>query len=190
MNIDEIRAAVADMHSAFDEIQMPRTPFMLQHFVVGAQDTEPQRYHQCVLELQIKYDAIRRALLQQKRIGLEIERLEAQDDPLADIDAEIKRLDLEGMNRALLGAAREFETLYMIFQTFSHQYTRAELDAAQEEYWVKRLLRQAETERQATGVVGVGNRDALAQIGYLPQTEQLEGRDERASISSVSSAES
>ena len=58
MNIDEIRAAVADMHSAFDEIQMPRTPFMLQHFVVGSQDTEPQRYHQCVLELQIKYDAI------------------------------------------------------------------------------------------------------------------------------------
>ena len=176
MNINEIETAIADMQSAFDEIQMPRTPFVLKHFVVGAQDTEPQQYHQCVLELQIKHDAIRRALLQQKKIELQIERLEAQDDALADINADIKRLDLEGMNRALLGAMREFGALYQIFQSFPHRYTRAELDAAQGEYWAKRLLRQAQTEVEATGIVGVGNREALAQIGYSPQ-EQLEGHN-------------
>ena len=177
MNISEMEVAISNMQQAFDEIQMPRTQFVLQHFVVGAQDTEPQQYHQCVLELQIKYDAIRRALLQQKKIELQIERLEAKDDELASINADIKRLDLEGMNRALLGAMREFEALYLIFQSFPHRYTRAELDAAQGDYWAKRLLRQAETERQATGVVGVGNREALAQIGYLPQP-QLGGQDE------------
>jgi len=178
MNINEIEIAIADMQNAFNEIQMPRTPFVLQHFVVGAQGTEPQQYHQCVLELQIKYDAIRRALLQQKKIELQIERLDAKNDEIASINADIKRLDLEGMNRALLGAMREFGALYQIFQSFPCQYTRAELDAAQGEYWAKRLLRQAETERQATGVVGVGNRDALAQIGYSPQP-QLEGHDDK-----------
>lgn len=186
MNINEIEAAIINMQQAFDEIQMPRTPFVLQHFVVGAQDTEPQQYHQCVLELQIKYDAIRRALLQQKRIELEIEQLEAEDTPIANIDVEIKRLDLEGMDRALLGAMREFGALYQIFQLFPHRYTRAELDAAQEDYWTKRLLCQAETERQATGIVGVGNRDALRQIGYLPQVDQLEEHDERTGIPAIS----
>ena len=176
MNIKEIESAITEMQEAFDAIQMPRTPFVLQNFVVGAQDTVPQQYHQCVLELQIKYDAIRRALLRKKKIELEIERLVETGDAIDAVEADIKRLDLEVQERAMLGAMREFEALYRIFKSFEHHYTRAELNAAQEEYWTRRLLRQAETERQATGRVGVGNREALAQIGYLPQ-EQLEDKD-------------
>jgi len=59
--INDFDGMVAELEGAFREIQQPRSPFVLQHFVLGAHDTEPRQYAQCVLELQIKYDAIRRA---------------------------------------------------------------------------------------------------------------------------------
>ena len=43
-------------------------------------------------------------------------------------------------------------------KSFSKQYTRAELNANQEEYWHKRLARQANQDLLSCGRVGVGNR--------------------------------
>ena len=40
-----------EMLQAFEEIQMPRTPFALEKLVVGARFTQEQQYAQCVLEL-------------------------------------------------------------------------------------------------------------------------------------------
>ena len=128
------------------EIQQARPDYALEHFVVGQHDTEPQQYAQCVLELQVKYDNIRRALLAKKKIDIEIRQLETKGDELSLIDAEMKRIDLEEQDRAMLGAWREFQALYRIWKSFEHKYTREELNNAQEEYWIKRLTRQANQE--------------------------------------------
>lgn len=175
MDIKKIESMVQEMSEAFNAVQMPRTPFVLQHFVVGQHDTKSQQYAQCVLELQIKYDNIRRALLHRQKMELEIAQLESEEDPIAAIDAALKRLDYEAQERAMLGAMREFETLYQIWQAFPHQYTRAELDGAQEEYWIKRLTRQAEQGMLATGRVGAGDQGALRLIGRaaLPQLDHV-----------------
>jgi hypothetical protein len=175
--------ALDTLQSAFAEIQQPRTDYELQHFVVGQHDTDPQKYAQCVLELQIKFNAVRRALIYKRRILAEIETLKTKaDDPLSTYDAELKAIDLEEQDMAMIGALREFQALYRIFKTFGKQYTRQELNGAQEEYWRLRLTRQANQDLLASGRVSVGNIDALRQIGRspVPQLDHVRDVERRA----------
>ena len=87
-----IKEMVSEMESAFLEIQQPRTDYALRHFVVNQHDTKEQQYAQCVLELQIKYDNIRRALLGKKKVEIEIRNLEKSATEVDLIDAEIKKI--------------------------------------------------------------------------------------------------
>lgn len=155
----------------FDAIQMARTPEVLKRFVVGAQamDHPAQGWAQCVLELQIKYDDIRRAKINAELIQLEIDELEKEDTPKSLLNAKLKRIDLEAQDRAMLGAVREFQSLYAIYKNYGKRYSRAELDATQVEYWQNRLTRQALQEQQSRQLgIGPGNLEALREIDLSP----------------------
>ena len=169
-NLDTL---IAELEEAFDAVQMPRSPLVLESFVVGQHDTEPRRYAQCVLELQFTYDNIRRALLHRKKLQLEAAELEKKDEPIASVEADLKQLDIEVQDRAIIGALREFKALYRIWKSFPRQYTRQELDTAEEEYWRKRLTRQAQQSLLAAGRVDVGTQEALRQIN-LPSLPQFD----------------
>jgi hypothetical protein len=110
----------------FNAIQMARTPEVLKRFVVGAQaiDHPAQGWAQCVLELQIKYDDIRRAKINAELIQMEIEELEAENTPKSLLNAKLKRIDLEAQDRAMLGAIREFQSLYAIYKNYGKRYSR------------------------------------------------------------------
>jgi hypothetical protein len=164
----DISDKVKEIEQAFLEIQQPRTDYVIEKFVVGQHDTLPQQYAQCVLELQIKYDNIRRAMLSKRKIEIKIQKLEEKGTEISKINAELARIDLDEQDRAMLGAVREFDALYRCFKKFPKQYTREDLNANQEEYWEKRLQRQANQDLLAYGRVGVGNLDALRQIGHAP----------------------
>jgi hypothetical protein len=165
-----------DLLKAFDEIQMARTPYILKHFVVGQHDTLEQQYAQCVLELQIKYDVIRRAILGREKLKIEQAKIEREasiveepdDKRVKEIEAQMKGLDVEEQDRAMKGALREFAALYEIFKTFKNQYTRDDLNKAQTDYWQKRLTRQANQDMLAHGRIQVGNADALRMAGMSP----------------------
>lgn len=165
---DILRKCESELSHAITAIQQPRTNFQLAHFVVGQHDTEARCWHQCVLELQIKLGALKRAEIGSRQVARKIAALEACGDIEADDEAALLRLDLEDHERAVLGAEREAQALYAIFLSFPRGYSREELDAAEEEYWRKRLTRQARQEINATGTIGVGNQDALEQIGISP----------------------
>ncbi len=155
----------------FNAIQMARTPEVLRKFVVGAQamDHPAQGWAQCVLELQIKYDDIRRAKVNRELIQLEIDELDLSGDAKSLLNATLKRIDLEAQDRAMLGAVREFQSLYAIYQSFDKRYTRAELDASQVEYWQNRLTRQALQDQQSRQLsIGAGNLQALREIELSP----------------------
>lgn len=164
--IDNIIKLIKDMESAFDEIQQPRTEYVLQNFVVGQHDTIETQYSQCVLEMMVKYDNIRRAKLNKRKLQIKINEYESKNTELDQIEADLLKIDLEEQDRAMLGALREFEALYKIWQAFPKKYTRQELDSNQPIYWAKRLQRQAYQDIQATGRVGVGNHEALRQAGF------------------------
>lgn len=157
----------------FDAIQMARTPEVLQRFVVGAQamDHPAQGWAQCVLELQIKYDDIRRAKITAELIQLEIDELERDGTAKSRLTAQLKRIDLEAQDRAMLGAIREFQSLYAIYQSYEKRYTREELNTAQTEYWRNRVTRQALQEQQSRQLgIGPGNLEALRELDMSPLT--------------------
>lgn len=164
---DLIERCDKDLADAIRAIQQPRTNFQLRHFVVGQHDTEPRRWWQCVLELQIKIQNLKRAQIHRRQIERKIKALRNGGDEAKDEGA-LLMLDLEDQELAILGAIRETETLYAIFQSFPRGYTREELDQAEADYWQKRLTRQARHEINATGAIGVGNQEALEQIGISP----------------------
>jgi hypothetical protein len=63
-----------EMLDAFNEIQMPRTPYVLEDLIVNTKHTDQQKYAQCVLELSIAYDNLRVA-----RIDAEIKEIEIEE---------------------------------------------------------------------------------------------------------------
>jgi hypothetical protein len=169
--IENVIKLIKEMENAFDEIQQPRSEYVLQNFVVGQHDTLETQYSQCVLEMMVKYDNIRRAKLNKKKILLKIKEYEEKNTELDQIEADLLKIDLEEQERAMLGALREFEALYKIWQSFPKKYTREELDDNQPFYWAKRLQRQAYQDMQATGRIGVGNHEALRQAGLASVPE-------------------
>jgi hypothetical protein len=171
---DLIQQCESDLAAAVLAIQQPRTNFQIQHFVVGQHDTEPRRWHQCVLELQIKIQLLKRAEIERRMTLRKIERLRQSSELDSRDQADLLTIDLEAHELAVLGAVREAETLYAIYKSFGRTYTREELDAAETEYWQLRLTRQAKHELIANGRIGVGNLDSLEQIGQSVTQEFIQ----------------
>ena len=158
-----------DLLQAFAEIQQPRSPYQIEKFVVGQHATIEMQYFQCVLELQIKYNNIRRAIINRKILQEDIEKLKAKGKHLK---AELKEIDIEEQDAAMIGALREFQTLYNIWKSFPVKFTREQLDANQEQYWHKRLITDANNEIMAQGRIGKGLLEVLQQIGLTVVSEQ------------------
>jgi hypothetical protein len=171
--VTEAVKAIEELEQSFLEIQQPRTSYVIEKFVVGQHDTIEMQFSQCVLEIQIKVANLKRAKLGKRKIEIQIKELEDKGTEIDQIDADLKRIDLQEQDLAVLGALRELEALYKIYQSFPKKYTRKEIDDAQENYWKLRLDRQAQQDLQATGRIGVGNSEALRQIN-LTGTPKLD----------------
>jgi len=152
-----------ELQQAFLEIQMPRPPYVLDKMVVNARFTEEQKYAQCVLEMSIAYDNLRIARCNAELKKLELEEMDDKT-PKGKLEKEKLSIELEQLDRARLGAYREFNYLYEMWQKFPKKYTRVELDNAQPLEYMERLKTQALQDMQATGVVSVGNLEGLRQI--------------------------
>ena len=165
-----------DMLQAFDDIQMPRTPYVLEKMVVGSKFTEEQKYAQCVLELSIAYDNLRIAKANAELKEIEIRKLKGTNRE-DELNRQIKQVELEQLNRARLGAMREFEFLFNTWQSFPVQYTREQLNDAQELEYKMRLELQASQDMNATGRISQGNQEGLRQIGKMPYPQLELSRD-------------
>ena len=147
---------IEEMKQAFLEIQMPRTPFVLNDLVVNARFTDEQKYAQCVLELSIAYDNLRLAQCDHELKQIEIKEIKGKTRK-AELEREKKRIELEQLERAMIGAMREFEYLYYLREKWGKRYSREELNAAQPMEYKMRLETQALHDIQATGKIGVSN---------------------------------
>jgi len=173
-----------ELLQAFKEIQQPRTNYQLEKFVVGKYETPEQQYFHCVLELQLKYNSLRKAKIHLEKTNYLIEKYkkeEAEGNKLSEFKRREREIDKETAELAVLGALREFETLYKIWKSFDKNYTREEMDKAQPLYWQRRLTGQANRDVMACGRISVGNQDALRQIGEVGtlEIEQQAENDER-----------
>lgn len=154
----KINEIVEGLREDFGAIAMPRSAYVLENLVVKVHEHDSQKWLQCVLEMRIKYNVIRRHLVNRQKLQREIETLEDE------LDRELKRIDLDDLEWSLLGATREFFALFAIYQTFGKRYTAEEIEAGQAEYWYNRLVKQAQQDIAAMGRIGQGNQEALRQI--------------------------
>jgi len=166
------------MLDAFNEIQQPRTPYVLEDLVVNTKFTDEQRYAQCVLELSIAYDNLRLARIDAEMKEIEIEEL-TWSDRKDQLEKEKKQIELEQLNRARLGAWREFSYLFELWQKFDKQYTREELNAAQPLEYEMRLKTQALHDMQSKRLgISPWNLEWLRQIKLNPDNMLPNKQDE------------
>lgn len=159
------------IYDALLEIQKPRSRFQLEKFVLGQHDTPEQQYKQALLEIQNLIFNIKVTSLTLKKVNIEIQDLKDKGDEISLIEAEIKALEAEQTNLALLGAKRELADLLEIWEAFPHKYTHEELEDSQSIYWDKRLKRQSILEAVGGTANQASHLDALRQIGVINMTE-------------------
>lgn len=145
------------------EVLQSRSLYQLENFVVRQHDTEAQQYMQAAMELQNAIFNIKGLKLQIKKQRLEIAALEASEDPIDHVEAEIQALGLQQTTLRLKGYVRELSMLWDIFHSMP-KFTRADIEADQRVYWEKRLTRQAVEERAG---ISPGQAAAMNQAGLI-----------------------
>lgn len=165
------------MNQAFLEIQMPRTPYVLDKLVVNTKFTEEQKYAQCVLEMSITYDNLRTA-----RCNMELKQIEIDEmtgtDRKTELNKAIKEIELEWFQRTVLWAEREFEYLFKLRRWFKKQYTREDLNNASPLEYKLRLETQALHDLESSGKISVSNLEWLRQIELPTNMLWVKQRDE------------
>jgi hypothetical protein len=157
---DEINKAIA-------EVQQPRSRFQLERFVLGQHATNEMKYYQTVIELQDAIYKYKLAVISVKQSELKISKLRATDNELDELKAQKVELGLAQTQLAMLGAEREMKHLLEIFDTFTHKYTREEIEAAQPHYWQARLTNNAKAMLMGGASVNPAHIEAMEQAGVL-----------------------
>lgn len=154
-----------DIQLSLTEVQMPRTRYQLEHFVIGAHDTLEMQFVQVCRELEALHYTIKEVSMQVRKTEYEIEDLRDKGDRISRIEADIKELGLERTRLVAIGACREYDTLVTIYDQMPH-FTREQIDASQPDYWQARLGRQANLQIMSGGA-NWAHLEALDQVGVL-----------------------
>jgi len=156
----EIEEAIAD-------VQQPRSRFQLQKFVIGSHITPQMQYYQTCLELQDMIYKYQMAQIGVKKAELKIKRLRETGDEMKELKAQEVEIGLRQTRLAMLGAERELNDLIAIFKSFETKYTRAEIEAAQPDYWNARLTGNAKAMLMGGTSVNAAHIEAMEQAGVL-----------------------
>jgi hypothetical protein len=155
------------VEKAIAEVQQPRSRFQLERFVLGQHATPEMQYYQTVLELQDAIYKYKLAVINVKKSEIKIAKLKATGDELDDLKAQEIEIGLDQTRFAMVGAEREMKHLLEIFDTFTHKYTRDEIEAAQSDYWQARLTNNAKAMLMGGSVVNSAHIEAMEQAGAL-----------------------
>jgi len=157
---EEIEAAIA-------EVQQPRSRFQLERFVTGSHATPEMQYYQTCLELQDMIYKFQVAKIGVQKAELKIKRLRETKDEMKELKAQETEIGLRQTRLAMIGAERELADLVAIFNNFETKFTRAEIDAAQPDYWNARLTTNAKAMLMSGGGVNAAHIEAMEQAGVL-----------------------
>lgn len=156
-----------EIEKAITEVQQPRSRFQLEKFVIGQHATPEMQYYQTCIELQDLIHNYKIAKLGIKKQELKIAKLRQLQDDISEIEAQEIEVSMEQTKLALLGAEREMAHLIDIFNTFSHKFTREEIEQAQPEYWKARLTGNAKAMLIGGVSVNPAHIESMQQAGIL-----------------------
>jgi len=155
------------IEEAIAEVQKPRSRFQLERFVLGQHATQEMQYYQTCLELQDIIYKYQLAKIGVKKAELKITRLRETKDEMKELKAQELEIGLTQTRLAMLGAERELNDLVIIFDSFETKFTRAEIEAAQPDYWNARLTGNAKAMLMGGTSVNAAHIEAMEQAGVL-----------------------
>lgn len=164
-DFDRVKSAKEDLFDSFANNLQGRSKYQIENFVVGMHNQPERQFSQITIELQHKYYNIRKADINKRKL---IHDYENETDPFKKEELE---LELELVDIGILGALREFDYLYKLYQQYP-KYTAEQIEAAEHKYWVERLAIQAQIDIEAHGRIGTGNMEALRQAKMITGQEQ------------------
>ena len=153
----------------FAEIQQPRSRFQLEKFVLGQHPTKEMQFYQTCIELQDLIYKYKLAKITLEKQQLKIDRLRSTKDELDELEAQEIELGLQQTLFAMKGAEREINDLIEIFNSFEHKFTRAEIEAAQPDYWKARLTNNAKAMLMGNVSVNPAHIESMQQAGILDE---------------------
>lgn len=161
---------------AQSQIIPSRSRYQLEHFVIGQHDTSEMRYQQILIEGADLTMKIRMAEFAIEKTEIEIANLKLSDDPIKLIEAKEKELGLAYSKIVLESARYEWAVLEELFKQYPN-YSYADIEANQPEYWKARLTRQAQIDQaQAQEGISAGNLTSMLNAGLLQQVAELENK--------------
>ena len=156
-----------EIEKAIAEVQQPRSRFQLERFVTGSHITPQMQYYQTCLELQDMIYKYQMAKIGVQKAELKISRLRETKDELKELKAQEVEIGLRQTRLAMIGAERELNDLVEIFNGFETKFTRAEIEAAQPDYWNARLTGNAKAMLMGGTSVNAAHIEAMGQAGVL-----------------------
>jgi predicted transcriptional regulator len=155
------------IEAAIAEVQQPRSRFQLKRFVIGSHATTEMQYYQTCLELQDMIYKFQVAQIAVKKAELKIIRLREAKDEMKELKAQETEIGLRQTRLAMIGAERELNDLVAIFDSFETKFTRADIEAAQPDYWNARLTGNAKAMLMGGSSVNAAHIEAMEQAGIL-----------------------
>jgi hypothetical protein len=163
--------------SEYKELTFSMSEFQIKHFVIGSQHNNFRQFKQILLEMEVRCTNLEQIQLDMEKNRLERdlaqENYDKEQSPAqkALYAFEIKKYDIGYENglRSMERTKGELEYLKNIEKEFREKIDVKELVDNQElyenDYWIKRLANQAALELLTVGRIGVGNLEALMQMG-------------------------
>jgi hypothetical protein len=161
----------------YNDLRFSMSEFQIKHFVVGSQHNNFRQFKQILLELEVRHSNKEQMILDMEKNRLErnlaVEKMENETSSAQKLlhEHEIKRLDVgyENGMRSIGRTDGEVEYLEKILKEFRDKIDVKELmdnqDKYEHDYWIKRMANQAALEMLTVGRIGVGNLEALMQMG-------------------------
>jgi len=161
----------------YKDMVFSMSEFQIKHFVVNSQHNPYRQFKQILLELEVRYTNLEQVNLEVEKNRLErdllIEKMENESSPaqkkLYEFDIKKNDITFDNITRSRERIISEIENLHKIEKEFRGQYDVKELMDNQEkhehDYWIKRLATQSALELLTVGRIGVGNLEALMQMG-------------------------
>lgn len=161
----------------YKDMVFSMSEFQIKHFVVNSQHNPYRQFKQILLELEVRYTNLEQVNLEVEKNRLErdllVEKMESETSPaqkkLYEFDIKKNDVTFDNITRSRERIISELENLHKIEHEFRSQYDVKDLMDNQEkyehEYWIRRLATQSALELLTVGRIGVGNLEALMQMG-------------------------
>jgi len=165
--------------------QVPMSPYQIENFVVRGQITTVRQVRQLFLELRSREEGRMTNKFNLRRTSEEIKILEREiseinpgpELEILKIDLEEKQEKYKNLGFGIKQSSKEIDILLGMLEKASDIVDLNKLnelvDKNEEEYWIKRLSKQAALDLASTGIISVGNMDAILSMSDKDQIKTL-----------------